>query len=56
MSAKTVELRDNDVIQSFPRHPGPGEPGFITDFLGTKTRLSSIPAQFAQSVSYNHRL
>lgn len=26
------------IVRSFPAHAGPGEPGFITDFLGTRTR------------------
>jgi FkbM family methyltransferase len=47
MSATTAALTDEEVIRSFPCHEGPGEPGYITDFLGTKTRLSSIPSDFA---------
>lgn len=35
-------LDDEAIIRSFPRYEGKGEPGFITDFLGTKTRLTSL--------------
>ena len=31
---------DERVIRSFPRYQGPGTPGFLTDFLGTRMRLS----------------
>jgi hypothetical protein len=48
MSATRTELTDSEVIQLFPRHLGPGEPGYLTDFLGTKTRLSSIPPIYAK--------
>jgi FkbM family methyltransferase len=35
-------MTDEQVIKSFPRCQGPGEAGFIIDFLGTRTRTSSI--------------
>jgi hypothetical protein len=31
---------DEKVILSFPRYEGAGTPGFVTDFLGVRTRLS----------------
>src|SRR5262245_39047537 len=31
-----------DVLKAFPRYQGPGAPGFILDFLGTRTRTSYI--------------
>jgi FkbM family methyltransferase len=31
---------DERVIRTFPNYEGPGTPGFVTDFLGVKTRLS----------------
>ena len=30
------------IVRSFPRYEGPGQPGFITDFLGTRTRTSFV--------------
>jgi FkbM family methyltransferase len=33
---------DQEVIRSFPCYSGPGTPGFITDFLGIKTRCAYI--------------
>jgi FkbM family methyltransferase len=48
MSATKAALTDEEVIRTFPCYEGPGEPGYITDFLGTKTRLSSIPSDFAR--------
>ena len=33
---------DQEVIRSFPCYSGPGEPGFITDFLGVRTRTAYI--------------
>ena len=35
-------MTDDQIIKSFPRYEGPGASGFITDFLGTKTRTSYI--------------
>jgi FkbM family methyltransferase len=31
---------DEQVIRGFPRYQGPGTPGFVTDFIGMKTRVS----------------
>jgi FkbM family methyltransferase len=33
---------DEEIITSFPRYQGPGIPGFIIDFLGTKTRTAYL--------------
>lgn len=33
---------DVDVIRSFRAHAGPGSRGFVTDFLGTKTRIGFV--------------
>jgi FkbM family methyltransferase len=38
----TTHLSDEEVIKSFPCHEGVGLPGYITDFLGVKTRTSYI--------------
>lgn len=43
----TARIPDADVIRMFPRYPGPGTPGFVTDFLGTKTRNSILFAAHA---------
>jgi len=39
---RPVMMTDQEIIRSFPRHEEPGVPGFITDFLGTKTSTSFI--------------
>jgi FkbM family methyltransferase len=31
---------DEMLIRSFPRYQGPGTPGFVTDFIGMKTRIA----------------
>jgi FkbM family methyltransferase len=41
-TVSTVPLSDEEVIKSFPRHEGPGIPGYIVDFLGVRTRTSYI--------------
>lgn len=33
---------DEDVIAAFPPYRGPGTPGFITDFLGVRTRVEFV--------------
>ena len=33
---------DCEVIRSFGAYDGPGTPGFVTDFLSTKTRVESL--------------
>jgi FkbM family methyltransferase len=33
---------DEEIIRSFPKYEGPGTPGFVTDFLGIRTRTSYI--------------
>lgn len=35
-------MTDEEIIRSFPRYQGAGTPGFIADFLGTKTRTAYI--------------
>jgi FkbM family methyltransferase len=35
-------LTDEAVIRAFPRYTGHGQPGFVTDFLGTRTRTGYI--------------
>jgi FkbM family methyltransferase len=37
VAADAARLTDEEVIRSFPLYPGPVEPGFIIDFLGTRT-------------------
>jgi hypothetical protein len=37
-----LKLKDEEVIQSFPRYEGAGCAGYIVDFLGVKTRTSYI--------------
>jgi FkbM family methyltransferase len=37
-------LSDRDVIHSFSRYGGPAAPGFVIDFLGTRTRTEYISA------------
>src|SRR3954447_10429695 len=39
---------DEAVLRSFPRYEGPAEPGFVIDFLGTRTRtayISTLPPE-----------
>jgi FkbM family methyltransferase len=48
MTVSPVNAADEDVIKSFPRYQGPGFPGFIVDFLGTKTRLSYLSPLYAE--------
>src|SRR5262245_56005278 len=38
---------DEDTIRRFPAHSGPGSPGFVTDFLGCRTRVSSVKSAAA---------
>lgn len=41
--APTSDLgADAEVIARFGRHAGPGEAGFVTDFLGTRTRTAFV--------------
>jgi FkbM family methyltransferase len=47
MTASPAYATDADVIKAFPRYQGPGVPGCIVDFLGTKTRLSYLPAVYS---------
>jgi FkbM family methyltransferase len=37
-----IQASDEEVIRSFPRYEGPGVPGFVVDFLGTRTSTSQI--------------
>src|SRR6266568_6046941 len=41
-TAVTSKLSDEEVIKSFPAYQGSGTPGYITDYLGVKTRTSYI--------------
>src|SRR5262249_27961161 len=41
-AVSTLNMTDEDVIRSFPRCQKQGVSGFVTDFLGTKTRTSYI--------------
>jgi FkbM family methyltransferase len=46
---------DEAVIRSFPRYEGPGTPGFVTDFIGMKTRVayfSHMDAHDGQVLGY----
>jgi hypothetical protein len=38
MNDGTATIPDEDVVRSFPLYRGPVEPGFVIDFLGTRTR------------------
>jgi FkbM family methyltransferase len=38
----TTKMSDEEVIKSFPAYQETGTPGYITDFLGVKTRTSYI--------------
>lgn len=39
-----LQASAEDVIRSFPRYQGPNLPGFVVDFLGTRTRTACITA------------
>jgi FkbM family methyltransferase len=42
MSTVPLPMTDDEIIRSFPRYEGVGEPGFVIDFLGARTRTSYI--------------
>ena len=40
--APPAGMTDEEVIRAFPPYQGAGEPGFVTDYLGTRTRTEYI--------------
>jgi len=38
---------DSAVLAAFPAYTGPGAEGFLTDFIGTRTRCSYLPDSYA---------
>src|SRR5262249_30965841 len=41
-SPPVFPMTDEAVIRSFPLYQGPGDPAFVTDFLGTRTRTAFV--------------
>lgn len=44
-----VSVSDHDLVRSFAAYRGPGEAGFVMDFLGTRTRVGFVHGLDAKS-------